>query len=403
MPRETTTRSTSRKPHGWRVLALVSALSLALAGLVGLGLAPAASAAPPDQCPADADGVVWELHGTMCIGRSTAPSEIATTTWACPAGFSTDDKPVTETSKCSKDVPVDPVETFRCPEGYSPDGLVDQGTTCTRPGFLVFGKCIPLIQLSEYSAEEAKLFGPCTLTASTVHAGWTCPKAVDLDCVDPKPCPPVTVYADPEPTYTYQCPAGYWPARHGATSEADLETSRPIGPDTTCIKFFKEQATCPAGQVLEEVTDVPSVAPVRHQRPVTNLNCVTPVVPLVPTISTVPGGPTPVKDFCPNLDGVQWENYDCNTPQAVAAAEVVAPAPAVVSPAEITAPEAATVPVTAPEAATVEPPAKATVPQAVPAGGGSQAPTTPIWAYALLAVGVLGLAVAGRQLVGDHE
>ncbi len=121
-----------------------------------------------------------------------------------------------------------------------------------------------------------------------------------------------------------------------------------------------------------------------------------PVVPVTPA-----GGPTPVKDFCPNLDGVQWENYDCNTPVAVAAAEVAVPAPAEVGPpAAVVSPvEAATVP----EAATVAAPEAATVPAAVPAGDGSQAPSVPMWALVMIAVGVLGAAGAGKQLVGARK
>ena len=117
-----------------------------------------------------------------------------------------------------------------------------------------------------------------------------------------------------------------------------------------------------------------------------------PVVPVTPA-----GGPTPVKDFCPNLDGVQWENYDCNTPVAVAAAEVAVPAPAEV------VPPATVEPVTVPEAATVAAPEAATVPAAVPAGDGSQAPSVPMWALAMIAVGVLGAAGAGKQLVGARK
>ena len=112
---------------------------------------------------------------------------------------------------------------------------------------------------------------------------------------------------------------------------------------------------------------------------------------------TPAGGPTPVKDFCPNLDGVQWENYDCNTPVAVAAAEVAVPAPAEV------VPPATVEPVTVPEAATVAAPEAATVPAAVPAGDGSQAPSVPMWALAMIAVGVLGAAGAGKQLVGARK
>lgn len=39
------------------------------------------------------------------------------------------------------------------------------------------------------------------------------------------------------------------------------------------------------------------------------------------------GGPTPVIDYCDNLEGVQWENYDCATG---AVPVILEPAPAVV-------------------------------------------------------------------------
>ena len=79
----------------------------------------------------------------------------------------------------------------------------------------------------------------------------------------------------------------------------------------------------------------------------------------------VPPAPAPAPaasttDFCPDLDGVQWENYDCNTPQAAAAeiavpaepvAVAVEPAPAQVTtpvpaPAEVPVPTVQTLPAT---------------------------------------------------------
>jgi hypothetical protein len=67
-----------------------------------------------------------------------------------------------------------------------------------------------------------------------------------------------------------------------------------------------------------------------------------------------------------------------------------------VTPAVVTnAAEAATVP----EAATVAVPAAATVPAAVPAGDGSQAPGLPMWALAMIAVGVLGAGFAGKSIL----
>ncbi len=84
----------------------------------------------------------------------------------------------------------------------------------------------------------------------------------------------------------------------------------------------------------------------------------------------------PVIDYCPNLEGVQWEGYDCATGlapvSAVAPAEVVAPQAGTVSPAEAVAvPKPAKVPAKAPAKATTAAPQAATVPAAVPAGGGS--------------------------------
>ncbi len=48
-------------------------------------------------------------------------------------------------------------------------------------------------------------------------------------------------------------------------------------------------------------------------------------------------------------------------------------------------------------------PQAATVPAAVPAGDGSQAPGLPMWALALVAVGVLGAAAAGKQILGARN
>ncbi|MCX6434386.1 MAG: hypothetical protein NTX29_17015 [Actinobacteria bacterium] len=59
--------------------------------------------------------------------------------------------------------------------------------------------------------------------------------------------------------------------------------------------------------------------------------------------------------------------------------------------------------VSAPAAATVAVPAAATVPAAVPAGDGSQAPVLPMWALALLTAGILGTAVAGKRVLGARQ
>ena len=57
----------------------------------------------------------------------------------------------------------------------------------------------------------------------------------------------------------------------------------------------------------------------------------------------------------------------------------------------------------APAPAVVNVPAAATVPAAVPAGGGSQAPGMPMWALALVVVGAIGAAAAGKQILGARN
>lgn len=90
------------------------------------------------------------------------------------------------------------------------------------------------------------------------------------------------------------------------------------------------------------------------------------------------------------------------TPPVVEAAVVVAPAPApVVAPAPLPATVEAPAPAPAPAAVTV--PAAATVPAAVPAGDGSQAPGLPMWALALMVIGALGAAIAGKQIIGARN
>jgi hypothetical protein len=124
----------------------------------------------------------------------------------------------------------------------------------------------------------------------------------------------------------------------------------------------------------------------------------------VPETPTPVGGPTPVTDFCPNVAGVQWENYDCATgtaPQAVAAAEAVLPV-AVPAPATVPAPaKKPAKPTKVPT--TVAAPQEATVPSAVPAGGGSTVPSgnPPTWAVALLLLGALGLAASALRMAGS--
>lgn len=104
--------------------------------------------------------------------------------------------------------------------------------------------------------------------------------------------------------------------------------------------------------------------------------------------------------LCAQIDGPP---ADQTTPGEVAAATLGAPE-AITSPeaATVTAPQAATVPVNAKAPATVAVPTAATVPAAVPAGDGSQVPGLPMWALALVAVGMIGAAAAGTQLLKNN-
>jgi hypothetical protein len=128
-----------------------------------------------------------------------------------------------------------------------------------------------------------------------------------------------------------------------------------------------------------------------------------------PAPALAPSSAPAATDFCPDLDGVQWENYDCNTPQAVAAEVTVPAEPAIVVTAE---PAAAVVPesvqptaVTAPEAGTAPPvvaaPETATVPAAIPAGAGPGDPAAPVWAVCLFVLSCLSVAGSAARLVSS--
>jgi hypothetical protein len=121
--------------------------------------------------------------------------------------------------------------------------------------------------------------------------------------------------------------------------------------------------------------------------------CVPPSEPPVET-----GGETPVVDACPNLDGIQWEGYDCGTGGIIA---VVEAAPVVEQPAPVTAVEAATVPAQKPAKvvlpATV--PAGVVLPSSIPAGDGSSMPATSVYALAALVLGAMTLAASTVRLV----
>jgi len=114
----------------------------------------------------------------------------------------------------------------------------------------------------------------------------------------------------------------------------------------------------------------------------------TPTTP-APTPEPPAGPPAPPTDYCDNLEGAQWEGYDCNTPQVVP-----------VVPVEPT-PEATPEPIVEATPAPTEPPVvslpvpdKPTVPKAIPAGDGSSEGGTNWFIVGLLALAGVAAAVA---------
>jgi len=108
-----------------------------------------------------------------------------------------------------------------------------------------------------------------------------------------------------------------------------------------------------------------------------------------PTTPAPPAGPpAPPTDFCPNLEGVQWENYDCNT----GVVPPVVPTPEATPTVEPTpTPEVTKPPV-------VSIPDEPVIPEAVPAGDGSSQDSFP-WVPMILiaaAAGILGSVLRMR-------
>jgi hypothetical protein len=125
------------------------------------------------------------------------------------------------------------------------------------------------------------------------------------------------------------------------------------------------------------------------------------VVPAKP--APAPAAAPAATDFCPELDGFQWLNYDCNTPQPVAAEAVVPAEPAaVVSAAAAIAPGSAPTPVIAAMPAQVPVPTEQTLPAAVDAGGGSSDPADGLtWVACLFILSCLSAAGSAARLVSS--
>ena len=111
------------------------------------------------------------------------------------------------------------------------------------------------------------------------------------------------------------------------------------------------------------------------------------------SVSCTPPPPACITD-CGGTTTVTTE-----VPPAVVAPAVVVPA-VVDVPAAVAVPAAATV--AAPAPATVTVPQAATLPSAVPAGDGSSAPATPLWALAMVIAGALGAISMGIRMTGSR-
>ena len=395
----------------------------------------------------------WSLSGDLCVSTittTTSPTaDAADATYTCPTGFVPDGWTPPSTgvypgdSTCVQSPAPVPTDQWTCPAGYTPLGWTSPSATKPPEHSCVTYKTVDIVVsqdaiVTSYSCGSNKTIGSeigldpavCyqwthrdnqqgSWQATGVQpqaSGWSCPAgwtgpnrdhkctqvtgteqvvdhrtnadksqvcavpdSVGPACVNPPPtCTPART--NPVKADHYFCAAGYAPTGEVAAT-------------ATCTKVEEgtsQNATCPvAGDVL------------------TNGSCVTPLVPAAP-VAVVPGGPAPTIDYCPNLDGVQWEGYDCAVPAApVTAVEAATVAAPVAEPVPVVAPEPATVPeetetVTAPQPATTPAePVTTTVPTAVQAGGGSTADdgTVPAWAFLLVALGALGLAGATTRLL----
>lgn len=118
------------------------------------------------------------------------------------------------------------------------------------------------------------------------------------------------------------------------------------------------------------------------------------VVPTPPAPALAPA--PPARDFCPDLDGMQWENYDCNTPQASAADVALPVEPAAV---DMPTPALAPTPTSAAMPAEVSVPTQQTLPSAVDAGSAPASPTgSPIWAILVLLAACIGASATAARV-----
>jgi hypothetical protein len=212
------------------------------------------------------------------------------------------------------------------------------------------------------------------------------------------------VYADPIPTEYYVCPQGYTPQ-----VLLDAVNNNIVPKGTICEKTtpdtasFSASASAQAGATL----------------------CVNNATVGVGAIGSGSAGSTESEadaqtkaqaianaNALANLNAEKGKYPGASAsecpPGVVQTASVVAPAAAVSAPAAATIAKPSPAKVSAPAPGSVSAgvavvPSKATVPSSVPAGDGSQAPGLPLWALAMIAVGVLGAGAAGKSVLASRK
>ncbi len=432
----------ARRPAstGGKALALIASLSLLLIGLVGVGLASPAAAAPgvPPTCPAvqivgPTGGITttttWTLNGVSCVGTvvMTRPANEVPGAPTCPTGYTLD--PIE--NECENDAlelevrPTPGPTTYNCMFGSEEwDYVVSHictmnGTpeaadpTCAAGTHLVGELCFP-------DAIE-----PTNTVTLTCEAGVT----VDLSGYPEGYT--VTIDAgnyiqDENDRLVFRAPVtDPYHYASGPLGSQDYVEVTVFGPSEYEDVIFDDGVDCGQASAVLTCTSGWTASLTDY---LDNYDVRVTVDGEVVTDGEVMvdgawsgNGPTSFTDgehtmqLQAGYDGetrewltVETDSVSCTPPPPACTTDcggtttvttevppaVVAPAvvaPAVVDvPAVVAVPAAATV--AAPAPATVTVPQAATLPSAVPAGDGSSAPASgvPVWALAMLIAGALG-------------
>lgn len=324
---------------GRRLIALVASIALAMTGLISMALAPAASAGVAPNLANCPEGFTQIVFGRCASGADESTPAVDTTP---------------------------PSATFQCPQDqsrpWSPAGTQLVPFTCTR---------------------TIVTFGPDACAPHSELVDGKCRDGNEVDCLDE---------------------GGVW-----NQGELKCYTTDDCVPPSHLME--EDGCSVPTEQEICEfnggtwVID-PSPEPTSSERIVYKFrepkgSCTLPPPPPVVETPTSGGGPAPTVDYCPAVDGVQWEGFDCLT--GIQPAADTAPAAVVDAAVAVAVPAAATVSAEIPAAAVVSVPQAATLPSAVPAGGGSSAPNGgALWALAIVVAAALGAAGVGRRLAGTH-